>query len=90
MQATTKNFFAQQMRAYVASGVTSVLDAAAPPSVIKIVSDYSDSGAPGPTVYYLTRFVTPKDGYFSTLKFYSEGKGALCSPDSVHAALLQD
>lgn len=65
-EATTKNFFAQQMRAYVASGVTSVLDAAAPPSVIKIISDYSDSAAPGPTVYYLTPFVTPKDGYFST------------------------
>ena len=30
--ATTKRFFAQQMRAYLASGVTSVLDAAAPPS----------------------------------------------------------
>jgi hypothetical protein len=64
-EATTKKFFAQQMRAYVASGVTSVLDAAAPPSVIKIVNDYSVSGAPGPSVYYLTPFITPKDGYFS-------------------------
>ncbi len=64
-EATTKKFFAQQMRAYVSSGVTSVLDAAAPPSVIKIVNDYSASGAPGPSVYYLTPFITPKDGYFS-------------------------
>ncbi len=64
-EATTRKFFAQQMRAYVASGVTSVLDAAAPPSVIKIVNDYSASGAPGPSVYYLTPFITPKDGYFS-------------------------
>jgi hypothetical protein len=64
--ATTKSFFAQQMRAYLASGVTSVLDAAAPPSVIKMVDDHSASGAVGPTVYFLTPFVTPKEGYFST------------------------
>lgn len=65
-EATTKKFFAQQMRGYLASGVTSVLDAAAPQSVIRMVNDYSASGAPGPSVYYLTPFITPKDGYFST------------------------
>jgi imidazolonepropionase-like amidohydrolase len=62
----TKKFFAQQMRSYLASEVTSVLDAAATPSLVQMVNDYSASGAPGPTVYYLTPFVTPKGGYFLT------------------------
>ncbi len=62
----TRKFFAQQMRSYLASGVTSVLDAAATPSLVRMVNDYSASGESGPTVYYLTPFVTPKGGYFST------------------------
>jgi hypothetical protein len=65
-EAITKTFFARQMRAYIASGVTAVLDAAAPPSVINMVNSHAAAGAIGPTVYYLTPFVTPKDGYFST------------------------
>lgn len=76
----TRSFFAQEMRAYIASGVTSVLDAAAPPSVVQQVNDYSNSGAPGPTVFFLRPFITPQNGYFATLKLRTPAFSDLTAP----------
>jgi imidazolonepropionase-like amidohydrolase len=55
-----------QLRAYLASGVTSVLDAAIPPSTLRALRAWADAGNPSPTVHALNPYFTPTEGYFSS------------------------
>lgn len=51
------------LRAYLACGVTTVLDAAIAAPVLREVRSYLASGGPGPTVYALAPAFYPPDGY---------------------------
>lgn len=57
-----------QLKAYVAAGVTTVLDAAAPGSLFKEIAEGKDVA---PRALGLAPFLTPKGGYFSS----SESRG---------------
>jgi len=59
------SMFSNHMRAYLASGVTSVLDAASPEGLAQQVREYFTNGGVGPSVHFLAPFLTPKGGYFA-------------------------
>jgi hypothetical protein len=54
-----------QLKAYLAAGVTTVLDTAAPESLFREVAK---AGFIGPRVLGLAPFLTPKNGYFAGFK----------------------
>jgi imidazolonepropionase-like amidohydrolase len=55
-----------QLRAYLASGVTSVLDAAIPASTLRELRAWAEAGNPSPTIHALNPYFTPSEGYFSS------------------------
>lgn len=54
-----------QLRAYVAAGVTTVLDAAAPPSVLNEMRAFTEESNLGPRIEGLAPILTPEHGYFA-------------------------
>lgn len=52
-----------QLRAYVAAGVTSVLDAAMPEAGFEEFGEIAER-SPTPTIFALAPFITPRGGYF--------------------------
>ena len=54
----------QNLRAYLAAGVTTVLDCAATKSSIRSVRQWKRQRFPAPTYLALNPFLTPKNGYF--------------------------
>jgi len=62
-----------QLKAYLAAGVTTVLDAAAPESLFKEISEGKNTS---PRVLALAPFLTPQGGYFASVeargKIYSD------------------
>jgi imidazolonepropionase-like amidohydrolase len=54
-----------QLRAYLAAGVTTVLDAAAPPSVLGDMRAYVEDTNLGPRIEGLAPIFTPEHGYFA-------------------------
>jgi hypothetical protein len=61
------------LRAYLACGVTTVLDAAAPPGTVQAVRGLLASGSPGPRYLTLGPFLGPAGGYGSGPIFASVG-----------------
>lgn len=57
---------AEQLASYIASGVTTILDAAAPMDLHAWVGEHVARGKPSPRVLMLAPFVTPAGGYFSS------------------------
>jgi imidazolonepropionase-like amidohydrolase len=54
-----------QLRAYLAAGITTVLDAAAPPSVLTEMRAYVEQSNLGPRIEGLAPLLTPEGGYFA-------------------------
>ncbi|MGE0763754.1 MAG: amidohydrolase family protein [Bdellovibrionales bacterium] len=61
-----------QLKAYLAAGVTTVLDNAAPESLFREAAQLDRKGV-APRILGLAPFLTPKDGYFAT----AESRGSL-------------
>ena len=55
-----------QLRTYLACGFTTVLDPAIGPETAKRLLDAVNEGYPGPRIYILAPFITPKDGYMTS------------------------
>ena len=55
-----------QLRAYLASGVTTVLDTGISRAMLLRFRRYLAEGEPGPSLIALSPFLTPKGGYFGT------------------------
>lgn len=55
-----------QLRAYLASGVTTVLDTGISRPMLLRFRRYLAEGEPGPSLFALSPFLTPKGGYFGT------------------------
>ena len=55
-----------QLRAYLASGVTTVLDTAISKAMLSRFRGYLDAGRSGPSLFHLSPFLTPEAGYFGT------------------------
>jgi hypothetical protein len=79
-----------QLKAYVAAGITSVLDAAAPPEVY---SKWEEEPIK-PTIFGLSPFITPSEGYFGSpklrTKFYRNLPPAIGSDLSQIAKILSE
>ncbi len=69
----------QQLRAYVACGVTTVLDAAIAAPVLREIRRYLDSGGVGPRYLALAPAFYPPDGYLDH-NFLSEEWGPIWRP----------
>ena len=69
-----------QLRAYVAAGVTTVLDAAAPTSVLTDMRGYVERSNLGPRIEGLAPLLTPQDGYFGDDALRGETYRELWSP----------
>jgi imidazolonepropionase-like amidohydrolase len=76
-----------QLRAYLASGVTSVLDAAISAPVLRELRAWGAAGNPSPTIHALSPFFTPKEGYFSSPEMRGEAFADLWAPVEGIAAL---
>ncbi len=63
---------AEQLRAYVASGVTTILEAAAPRDLHAWATELTSAGHPGPTILMLAPFLTPAGGYFADEELRNE------------------
>lgn len=55
-----------QLRAYLASGFTAVLDPAIGPETARRLLDHARAGRPSPEIFVLAPFVTPVDGYMTS------------------------
>lgn len=66
-----------QMKAYLAAGVTTVLDTAAPESLFKEIADGKEVA---PRILGLAPFLTPKGGYFSSPEARGDIYSDLWSP----------
>jgi hypothetical protein len=62
-----------QLKAYLAAGVTTVLDAAAPESLLREIQNLGDTRNEVPRVLALAPFLTPEGGYFAS----AESRGEL-------------
>jgi predicted amidohydrolase YtcJ len=66
------SLFDHHLKAYVATGVTTVLDAAAPEDLITRLRKYDDQKVTMPRVTFLAPFLTPAGGYFSSAEMRSK------------------
>ena len=55
-----------QLRAYLASGITTVLDPAIGPDTARRLRAWIDDGHPGPELFVLAPFITPAKGYMTS------------------------
>lgn len=55
-----------QLRAYLASGVTTLLDTGISPATLLRLRAIEQHGGPSPTIHHLSPFLTPDHGYFGT------------------------
>jgi Amidohydrolase family len=62
----------EQLKAYIAAGVTTVLDAAAPESLVREAKELSEKDV-APRILTLAPFLTPEGGYFAS----AEDRGEL-------------
>ncbi|MEO0811655.1 MAG: amidohydrolase family protein, partial [Myxococcota bacterium] len=69
-----------QLRALLASGVTSVLDCAVPEEMLRELRAQATDGHPSPTVFALGPFLTPAEGYFGTAEQRHSPYDALEAP----------
>jgi imidazolonepropionase-like amidohydrolase len=69
-----------QLRAYLASGVTSVLDAAISASVLERLRALAEAGHPSPSIHSLSPYLTPTNGYFSSPEMRTGVFGDLWPP----------
>jgi imidazolonepropionase-like amidohydrolase len=76
-----------QLRAYLASGVTSVLDAAIPASTLRELRAWAEAGNPSPTIHALSPYFTPTEGYFSSPEMRGGTFADLWAPVEGTAAL---
>ncbi|OGP50358.1 MAG: hypothetical protein A2Y79_11575 [Deltaproteobacteria bacterium RBG_13_43_22] len=60
---TWGRYFPQYLRAYLACGVTTILDMGAPPFVIHDVRQHLSTGNPGPRYLTVGQFISPTRGY---------------------------
>jgi imidazolonepropionase-like amidohydrolase len=68
------------MHAYLAAGVTAVLDNAAGPGAARKMDAYAAAGGVGPRTYYLAPFFTPRGGYFAGPPLRTESYADLWAP----------
>jgi imidazolonepropionase-like amidohydrolase len=61
-----------QLRAYLASGVTTVLDPAIATPTVRALRAWGEAGHPSPTIHVLAPYLTPTEGYFSSPEMRSE------------------
>ena len=71
-EKTYWELFDQHLKAYLAAGVTTILDAAAPEDLIKRLKSYEANKKAMPRVLFLAPFLTPENGYFSSEKMRSQ------------------
>ena len=57
-----------QLRAYLASGITTVLDPAIGPDTASRLRAWLDDGHPGPEIFLLAPFITPTKGYMTSVE----------------------
>ena len=76
------------MHAYVAAGVTTVLDNAASYGFVEKLHAYAAAGGIGPRTYYLAPLLTPSDGYFSDASLRKESYADLWSPVASRTDLI--
>jgi imidazolonepropionase-like amidohydrolase len=69
-----------QLRAYLAAGVTTVLDAAAPPSVLTEMREYVERSNLGPRIEGLAPVLTPEHGYGADALFLADDDADSWSP----------
>ncbi len=70
----------QQLQAYVAAGVTRVLDTAAPEWSQLEINAYLEAGGVGPSVHFLAPFFTPPEGYFGRADIRGDDYADLWQP----------
>jgi len=75
-----------QLKAYLAAGVTTVLDTAAPESLFNEIRDGKEIT---PRILALTPFLTPKGGYFSSQEARGEIYSDLWRPIVDHKTLVE-
>ncbi len=79
-RATYERLRRTELPAYVAAGVTTVLDAAAPKDFLAWAREQVAATGAGPDILMLAPFLTPKGGYFGDEKLRGQTFGDLWEP----------